>query len=547
MQAPIKLGPLASDPDWEALAKLIEPPNDVAVLKNVIATFRALGARAFLFEGAYIDRDFSAAFSAFYASLFRPYLKYCKRIHFLACEAAALTESPTAEDVARALEGQSENYLGHIVLRPLTHAPVGSAIVSTRHLAKHELRQCDIRADYEVHVLGADLRFEGVALTQQDHRVGACAQAAIWMVGRHFHRRHGGPWFSLPDINEVALKPTDDVITRSLPAGSEFLRPDNIVRALRAMDRHPVVYTARIENEALVWARPAHEIVNRYVDSGIPVILGLRPRDGAQVGHAVVVVGREIRAALPDGEKDRPTWADMTTHFLVNDDQRGSHCRLPVAETDRRDDYPWTIESDATYAIVPLPAKVFMTADVAEKLAREYIATVIADRQKYVERARRNEENAKFDPDLEKLDPSFFAMAPQQLAARTYLTFGWKYKRRALRNRLPDQFKSELLMKQFPRYVWVTEFSLPGDFNGANICNGKVRAHVVVDATGSQFWESVLVLQIPGLSIFWTFNPEAPTATRGLILRQADRAEPFYPKARGWEDFDACDIPQPQS
>jgi hypothetical protein len=536
---------LASDGEWAALAQLLDAPKEGSTLKTLCDTFRRLGAQSFLIEEAYIDRDFSAAFSAFYAALFRPGQKYCRRIHFFTAKMEELVTSATAEEIARELETKRDGYLGHIVLRPLTHAPVGSALVSVEHLGRGKGRCCDISAHYEVHVLGADLKVEGVPLTQQDRRVGSCAQAAVWSVGRHFNRRHGGPWFSLADISEAALKPTDDVVTRSLPAGSEYLRPLNIVRALRAMDRHPVVHGPWGDATAPNYPLPPHEVINRYLDSGIPVILGLRgEKDGP--GHAVVAVGRDLKPAGSIESQNRPTWAELTQNFLVHDDQLGSHCALPVREADRHADYAWTVENDVTYAIVPLPDKVFMTADVAEKIARENLENIVADRARYVERARAGEHSAKFDANIDKLDADFYGAEADGLVARTYLTYGWKYKRRALRNRFPDQFKTELLTKQFPRYVWVTEFSLPSEADAIDVCAAKVRAHVVIDATGSKFWDSALVLQIPGLSIFWTFNPAEAGAVRRLIFRLADKAEPFLPKTRGWEDFDACDLPKAQ-
>jgi len=116
-----------------------------------------------------------------------------------------------------------------------------------------------------------------------------------------------------------------------------------------------------------------------------------------------------------------------------------------------------------------------------------------------------------------------------------------------LRNRLPETFKYELLSKQFPRYVWVTEFSLPDDLLGFDHCQRKVRAHVVVDATGYKFGESNLVVQVPGLSMFWTFDAANPVSTHGLILRATDEAEPFFPKVRSWLDFDQCEVPESAS
>jgi hypothetical protein len=471
--------------------------------------------------------------------------KYCSRLHFFDNDISAISKHATAEDVSRALETEASHYLGFVVIRPVAHAPIGAAVVAADRLASDPSIIIDTIAPYPVHVLGADLTVEGFPLTQQDTRVGACAQAAIWMAGRHFHASHGGPWFSMPAINEAALNPTDMLTTRSLPAGSEFLTPDNIVRALRALDRHPVVQFARPDPDSkkLVWAKPPQNVVARYLDSGIPVLIGLRGRDGA-VGHAVVAVGRVVRENMPAANGARPSTADIVSHLLVNDDQRGTHQRLPVAAADRSDTYPWTLEEDALWVMVPLPSKVFMTGDIAEELSRDLVEGFVHNADRYRERAQKSApEGSPTLGAILAVDPSFYGVDPDQLVSRTYLTFGWKYKKRALRNQLPDPFKAELLGKHFPRYVWVTEFSLADDLKGYDPCGRKVRGHIVLDATGSKFFgESNLVAQIPGLGLFWTFDPADPVASRGLSWRATNDAQTFRPKVRGWHDFDRCGI-----
>jgi hypothetical protein len=550
MQASIQIGPLLSEDDWNRLPAAIEV-EETNLFPKLLGSFRSAGAQSFLFEQAYIDRDFSAAYSAFYATLFHPYLKYCRRLHFFADDVRPIGELQSAEEISCAVEARQGTYLGFIVLRPITHAPVGWSVLSTKVVDPESGMFVDVRADHPVHLLGAELKVEGFPLTQQDTRVGACAQAAIWAAGRHMHRRHGGPWFSMPDINDVALKPTDNFIARSLPAGSEFLTPDNIVRALRAMDRHPIVNLgpaaidrttakARDRKDDL---RLFVEIIARYLDSGIPVILALRNTEGG-VGHAVVAYGRVTRETREEELPDKPTSAALITHLVVSDDQGGIDCRLPVAADGRTDEYRWTLEDNAIYAITPLPAKVFMTGDFAETLSRDLIEGYKQEIEelRQIARERAGEGAEDLGPAI-AVDPSFFAVDTARLVARTYLTHGVRYLRRALRNRLPETFKSELLRHQFPRYVWVTEFSLPDDLRGFDMCQRKVRAHVVRDATGSRFSESQLVVQMPGLAIFWTFNPNQPLTSQTVVLRATDEAEPYLPKVRGWLDFSQCKLP----
>jgi hypothetical protein len=75
--------------------------------------------------------------------------------------------------------------------------------------------------------------------------------------------------------------------------------------------------------------RPA-DVINRYVESGIPVIVGLQ-FPGQDVGHAIIATGHVLRetprnAALPPN----PTQAEYCEAFYLNDDQIGPNIRVPV-------------------------------------------------------------------------------------------------------------------------------------------------------------------------------------------------------------------------
>jgi hypothetical protein len=66
---------------------------------------------------------------------------------------------------------------------------------------------------------------------QQDSRIATCAQASIWMAGRHFYSRHRGLWYSTVEVHEAATRVTDSMLSQALPAGSGGLAIDHIVRA----------------------------------------------------------------------------------------------------------------------------------------------------------------------------------------------------------------------------------------------------------------------------------------------------------------------------
>jgi hypothetical protein len=536
--SPISVHSLGDDESWNSLRADLWGSDNHPLIDSLLTFLRVSGAASCVIEGLYVDRDFSASFSAFYSTLFRPYQKYCRRLHFFQGDVGELRENPDPTKVTELLETNREGYLGYVVLRPLAHAPISNAKLAANLLCPNPTQEVSVRAKRNIHVLGTSLEISGFPLSQQDTRVGACAQATIWMAGRHFHDKHGAPWFSMPDITASALRPTDSAITRSLPAGSDYLTTDNMVRALRAMGRHPVFYAPNVVDDQKEWGFRPTDVIYRYVDSGIPVILGMEV-PGSSVGHAVVAIGTERYNQPPSSDlPHKATQSDFLTHFLVNDDQRGAFLRLPLREANVSEEYPFCVARDLVFLIVPLPSKVFMTAEVAETIAWDCMAQVGAQLRTMMEQGFQPPGQSAWNP-----CPAFYeALANTPLVARTYLTYGWRYKARTLKNTVSDALKQQLLLRDFPRYVWVTEFSLPNESVDHDPCKRKVRAHVVNDATGSRFWESTLVLDIPGVEIFWDFNPSQPGAKPQQSVLYVPDCDGYFPKVRGIDDYAMCAV-----
>lgn len=536
MEASFEFADLASDRDWTNLQEDIDPEGGSRIIAQVLQTFRDCGARQFLEESTYIDRDFSASYSAFYSTLFRPRPKFCRRIHFFDADMSEVLEAESKLMLADGLEAGNGSYMGHVVVRPLAHAPVGSAIVSSRHFEAPEIR-IDVRSEFKVHLLGAELTVTGIPVTEQDRRTGACAQSAIWTTGRHLQNRYAMPWYSVADINEAALKLADSTVSRSLPAGSEYLTDDGMVRALRAMGEHPIVYSPDADGQ---WVEHPRRTIARYLDSGIPVIVGMRRGEG--IGHAVVAVGVSLANARSRTPKGGATAGDRIDRILVNDDQAGVYVPLPVGRPVRSPNAPdaadedgaYTLD-DASFLIVPLPNKVYMKADTAETLARDKIAFVKRNRARYLA-----ETASEMSVDDWHVDDAFYASPPSDLVARTYLTLGWKYKQRLMRNLVAEQVKDDVTSMQLPRYVWVTEFSLPADVAPLDPCRQTVRGHVLIDATGSSHEDAVLLTHIPGIVLTQVFDPAGPPLETTTRLHVLTSDATYHPKIRGQRDFSIC-------
>ncbi|MEM6474798.1 MAG: hypothetical protein AAF687_01385 [Pseudomonadota bacterium] len=510
---------------WTELANTLAESESV-VLTSIFEEASERGCKSVLVEFPYVDRDFSAAFSSFYSTLFRPYKKLCRRLHFFTDDLSRLSLQTDPLELLSELENASPHYMGYVVLRPLAHAPISRGFFSHKHFCDRPEESVLVRAEEKVHVLGAELLVEGFPYTEQDGRTGACAQSAIWMAARHFHLKHGGPWIALPQITASALFPTDSSITQSLPEGSGHLTDDGMLRALKSMGRHPVFYAPH-DSKSEEWRIDPFNLIYQYIDSGIPVILGVDD-DNGDVGHAVVAVGA-VRKAQPNVDElpNLCNPADLCSHFMVMDDCGGPYRQMPIWSAGASADW-YNLEQHLKFIIVPLPNKVFMPAEKAEETAVRLLRRAAAELPVLSEHLEQ-EDKSSWPPER----AFYTSLQGGNLLSRTYLTFGWKYKARMLRNTVAPALKGALLERDFPKYVWVTEFAYTAEAIALDPSDRAVRAHTVIDATGSGYWESQLILDCPGLVAAWDFAVDGDNSSANLEPILVGQHQQYYEKVRG--------------
>lgn len=502
------------------------------ITATIIAQAQTLGALSVLIEDDYIDRDFSEAYSAYYAKTFKRHSKICSRVLLFSCSLSFLTSIADPSEVAERLQSEGvSHYLGHIILRPISRAPLSQVILKAPPAPATFESHLLVRARYTAHILGAELGVNAVPMTQQDSRIGACVQASIWVSARHLHARHRGPWLSTVAITAAAIANTEHAINRSLPAGSEFLTANNAVAALRAAGREPLIYAASKDAQGKIsWGalRPA-DIINRYVDSGIPVSVWL-DMPGQTIGHAIVATGQVLRGTCSTPLPVRPTRAEFSEAFFVNDDQIGPNVMMPVAAGSAVAQTPYSVNDNTTVLIIPLPSKVYLPAETAEAIAWGVLGNHTVGWPHF-----KQGHAGKLGSSETLGDELASEFANNRVIARTYLTYGWKYKHRALRNALGRSVKTVARDLDVPRYVYVTEFSLLRQMENLSQFERKVIAHCVVDATAKhQDLESVLLFQAPGFCAW--HSHDSANALKQFFIVTTDDVEHF-PKARGEKDF----------
>ena len=500
------VGLLDSPESWSRLASLLGG-EALDVVRNTIRHLRVLNVRSYVLEDPYIDQDYSTDYSQFYARTFRTHERYCKRVHFFSDDISPLLQRPLSTEKLNDLRGFAQQaYCGFCVIRPLSAASIGRTVLLARLASGFDMEATvTCRADFDAHLLGVRLQVTGTSFLQQDSRVGACAQVAIWAGMRHMHARYDYNWVSVADITRFA-RPPSRIEAASLPNASAALSTDAMVRAIAEAGYQPLVL-------------PGPDLANAilpYVESGIPVILGLNI--GGTMGHAVTVIGRVLaKQASPTNQA-----IDYVPAFIVHDDQSGPYRWLPAdnlasATYSFGDDtikrfssgsyIELDVESHAVLAIALMPTRVFSTAARAEHNAWSQIDNILGD----LPNARRALKELDIPINEALLDELQAAHNAGSIVLRTYLTSAAGYRRHLAQGSASDDLKDALLDIHLPHFTWITEISTVDSYNQSSPGLRRIYGHTVLDATSTtERGDGLLVFHIPGILITSDPNGQHP-------------------------------------
>ncbi len=505
--------PLNSPESWSRLADLMGG-EAIEVVRNTIQHLRVLDVKSYVLEEPYIDQDYSSDYSQFYARTFRTYERYCRRVHFFSHDITPLLQRPLSTTRLRRLDEYAEQaYCGFCVIRPLSTAPIGRTVLQARVANGFDMEATvTCRADFEVHLLGTSLHVTGTSFLQQDTRVGACAQVAIWTGMRHMHARHNYNWVSVADITRFASPPSQ-IEAVSLPNASDRLSTDAMIRAIAAAGYQPLILPGPDMASAIL----------PYVESGIPVILGLNI-DGS-VGHAVTVIGRVF------AKQKNPTNSaiDYVPAYIVHDDQSGPYRKLPVDkhasatyslddQTIKRHSVSGPVELNvrchAVLAIALMSTRVFSTAARAEHNAWSQVNDIL----NALPNARRALKQRGMPINEMLLDELQAAHSSGSIVLRTYLTSAAGYRRHLSRGSAGDDLKDALLDLHLPHFTWITEISTIDSYNQPSPGLRRIYGHTVLDATSTaERGNDLLLLHLPGLLL--TNDPDGRRPRELTVIR----------------------------
>ncbi len=328
---------------------------------------------------------------------------------------------------------------------------------------------------------------------EQDGHVGRCAQVALWMASRILSRNRSRREVHLPEITQYA--------TAYTPTGprlpSQGLYWDQMAAAVQNMGYSPLLY-----HRAPGWFPDG--IIYRYVESNIPVVVGLAGGGGegfgdvaADWGHAVVAVGHRSRridlGSIEKGPARYYTPATFVGWYVVNDDQLGPYRLMPtgsngVTGISIDTETPYDLKDHASFLLALVPEEITLFGEEAEIRALHFAKEQIP-------------EFATDNPQALELRA---AVDDGTVVLRTFLVDrrSWLRERTGCCSLLSEAVQAHYRRLELPERFWVVEFSTLSRYNSeVGDEQSTVLAEVVVDPTATVEAPAVLFLNAPGLLI----------------------------------------------
>jgi len=262
----------------------------------------AIGARTMVVEPHYIDGDYLADFTSFYASCFEPYERVCRRLHFFASQFndEHLEKIVFGKADSTALGELKDSYLGFVVVRPLPLAVVGRTLLA-HYPSDGGRRHYNAVMKHATTLFGLRLQVTSLAFQEQDTAVAACATVSMWSALQKTADLFGTRAPRPPEITRLATQSL--LYQRAIP--SSGLRLEQMLYAIREAGLDPELYEPVSGNVF----RPIASLIYAYSKASLPIILvGELLGIG---GHAITIAGYSLRTTRVV-DRELPTAMDQS-------------------------------------------------------------------------------------------------------------------------------------------------------------------------------------------------------------------------------------------
>lgn len=373
-----------------------------------------LGAKSIIAEKNYIDKDYIVDYSNFYARSFNDYGRCTTRLHFFKKEIIKEEFIEKFHSDKHFQNALIASYLGFVVIKPIESIPkmkfIGRTILKTDIL--EEDRSKIIKPKSSASLYGLRLNIYSLPYQTQDSVVAACATTAIWTSLHALNATFGTQKQSPFEITKTSV--SFPGMERNFPSkGLDIFQIKNYFNSI-GMETEYI----NVENCPEV----IPDAITAHLNYELPVIAGIEliRNDGLKSDfHAVVISGYHYDK---NGEIDK---------IYIHDDQIGPYTEV-YSNKNHKDFSHWKNE--------------WITADEFENLYEDIVVKNLLIPLYPKIRISFNKIYGIF-LEYKKITST------RGIIQRLYLTDTNKYKEYLLSQSF--ECKGQILMSQFPKYLWV--------------------------------------------------------------------------------------------
>lgn len=426
------------------LREVSEDPD----MGNIIGEFLD-GFRDYLYfvvEYPYVDKVYRDSYYHYYASKHSAYQRDCIRVLIFEKE-VKITEFSNPKKFKKL----QDDFLGYFVLRPL-RTIIGRSLINPAAFEDKNVKICLQKS--ECVVLGIKLTVQGFPHSSQDSETITCAETTIWSAMEYFGTRYSD---YKPVLPSTIIKTMERIaVQRQLP--SNGLTMEQISFALKQFGFGTRIYSKEQYGQELF------DIIDTYIESGIPVMTGLESDEGS-LGHVVVLIGKQYENGVEKFNRIKQrkltlSGKSVSYHdivqlpgkYVVQDDNLAPYQVItldrPGAHYDDSASQAYQIDS----IVVPLYPKIYLEAYVAKNLILQILKDSVLGFQ---------------------FDNGF--------VLRCFLASSRSFKNHIAKSMaIGKDIKGTILVSKMPKFIWVAEIY---DKNAYVPFTGEAKGLVVLDAT----------------------------------------------------------------
>ena len=310
-------------------------------------------------EYPYVDKVYRDSYYNYYSSKHYSYQRDCIRVSLFK-EEICKNDFLNLDSSERIING----YLGFFILRPTTSSIIGRSLISRDAIIDSDFSmiECEINSL----VFGVKVQSSGFPHSSQDGESIKCAETTIWTIMEYFGNKYPEYKPVLPNMIRRSLERFS--YQRQLP--SNGLTMDQISFALKEFGFGTRIYSKEVYGESLF------NIIDYYVESGIPVLAGLESGD---LGHVIVIAGKKIEwgdcknAVTDEFDGFGRTvnyfdFSDFNSLYVVQDDNLQPYNLIHLEKPGESYEDDEAKEYQIDSIVVPLYPKIYLEAYVAREL-----------------------------------------------------------------------------------------------------------------------------------------------------------------------------------